>query len=299
MKLLEQNFDNILKCDFELYSINFFELRNLAKSWYKEEDLTAFDNRLQYVNDVDKVDVGVKLCKQSGVLSNLFYAYKEGNRYYLLDGFNRLLSDWSCLEKDTVVYLKVITTELKDSQLMYLMFNLNLWKLYNKGYGGFYLTDFLDRGFRLLLKTKFNIELYNYKDYSTRVRNKRDLDLLEKYFKNEQEYSDSFSYSYVETALLFNNTLIIEDFKELISSNNYLEEPFEHYDMFLYGFAMFLSRQRLKQDLTVYRFSDFVEKLKTDSKFFKKLCGMSGNESTRKNIYAFYNKHYVRLKEND
>jgi len=290
MKLLEKNYDNILKCDFELHSVNLFELRDLVKSWYKEEDLNTFDSRLKYVDDITKDNVEVKLCKQSGVLSNLFYAYREGDRYYLLDGFNRLLSNWSNLEKDTVVYLKVITTELKDNQLMYLMFNLNLWKLYNENYGGFNLKDFLDRGFRLLLKSKFNIKIYDYKDYSTRIRNKRDLDVLEKYFKGEQDYSDAFSYSYIETALLFNNELIIQDFKELVESNNYLKESFNHYDMFLYGFAMFLSRRRLKGDLTIYKFSDFVEKLKVDTKFFKKLCGMSGNDSTRKNIYQFYNR---------
>jgi hypothetical protein len=286
MKKLETTFDDLLNCKYSLYSVKYSELRDIVKSWYDGYNLKDFDNR--YTSN-PRYDIDFKVMRKSGLLTNLFYAYKEDNKFYLLDGFNRLLTDYGELDKDTTVYIKIIEDKLEDYQLMSLMFNLNLWKLYNQKYhSGFSLTDFLDRGFRLLLETKFNITLYFYDTYQTRLRNKNDLDLLDHYFRDENELWDAHKYDYKYVARLFLNKNIINDFKDLLLSNNYLEPVFKNFHMFLEGYARFLSRRRLDSDDTQYKFADFLDLLYKDKTFFKKLQGMSGNDSTRKNIYKFF-----------
>ena len=65
---------------------------------------------------------------------------------------------------------------------------------------------------------------------------------------------------------------------------------FPHYDTFFEGFIRFLSRRRLANDLTDHEFSHYLDLLKADAKFFKKLQGMSWTDSTRQNVYKFFNK---------
>ena len=81
---------------------------------------------------------------------------------------------------------------------------------------------------------------------------------------------------------------VINDLKAIIDGNNYLKNPFGNYHLFLKGFAMYLAFLRFCGNNTPYRFDYFLEKLYADKAFFKKLQGMSGNDSTRKNIFHFY-----------
>ncbi len=170
------------------------------------------------------------------------------------------------------------------------MFQLNLWKLAQGSSinGGFRIFDFLDRGFRLFLYSKFNIEFYRYDDYDTRKRNQHDIEVLDHYFVNEHDFAGYFKYKYDELFILMNNPEVLNDFREILKANDYLEEPFGNYRWFLYGYAMYISELRVKGDKMPYKFETFLEKLYADKKFFKKLVNMSGNDSTRKNIYHFF-----------
>lgn len=287
---LEKSFDTILDCNYTLYSISYKDLREKVKARYNNYNLKSFDNRNNQSNsNLVREDEGLQLIKRSGIVSNMFYAYMDNNEFFLLDGFNRLLTDYGDVNLDTPVYLKVIGGSIEDSKLMYTMFNLNLWKLYNNKYGGFSVVDLFDRGFRLLLHTRFNINLYYYEDYSSRLRDRNDIHLIDMYFRDECKMYDSFKYSYVNADKLFRNKNIISDFKSLINANNYLKAPFKNYCMFLDGYAKFLSRNRLIGDNKEYNFNEVLSILYKDTKFFKKLQGMSGTDSTRINIYTFFN----------
>jgi hypothetical protein len=293
MKKLETTFDDLLGCNYSLYSVRYSELMDTVKSWYDGYNLKEFDNRF---TGNPRYEVDFKVMRKSGLLTNLFYAYKEEDKFYLLDGFNRLLANYGELDKNTTVYIKIIEDKLEDFQLMSLMFNLNLWKLYNENYGGFTLKDFIDRGFRLFLKSKFNVELYYCKTYDERVKYKDDIRILEEYFINEDETSGNFKYDYKHVARLFLNENLLGDFRDLLLNNNYLKQPFSNFHMFLEGYAKFLSWRRLNSDNTQYKFIDFLEILYRDKVFFKKLQGMSGNDSTRKNIYKFFRNTYTPQK---
>lgn len=291
MLKIDSSSDTIIGAQYDLYRIKFSELKALVLSWYKDVDLKEFDNRkIRGKNDEKEV---VEM-KKSGLVCNLFFAYQEGDKSYLLDGFNRLLTDYGTVEQDTTVYLKIITTKLEDQQLMEVMYRLNMWKLYIAGhsYGGFKLYDFLDRGFRLLLHSKFGIDFYNYgegsESYHNRTRNKEDLSVIDQYFVNEADFCADFKTTYEGVQILMSQPNILNDFKAIIKGNDYREEPFKNYHMFLEGYARYLAYLRYKGLTRVFEFDEALQHLYANKAFFKKLQGMSGNDSTRKNIYHFF-----------
>ena len=292
MKKIDDGFDSLLNSKYELYSIQLFELRDLAKSWYKDVDFKKFDNR--FVRG-DKEETFIEM-KRTGIICNYFFAYREDDKYYLMDGFNRLFTDYyGKIDVDCTVYLKVLVDKLEDNQLMSAMFTLNLWKLSHRVYQ-FEIRDFFDRGFRLFIYSKFGIYFYNYDDAFdekwvrkyTKEREYDDVDVLDYYFRNENDSADYFKHSYENVSKLFSQKNIVNDIREIVNSNNYLESPFKNYDYYLKGFIMFLSWKRVLGDNSEYKFKTYLDKLYKDKTFFKKLQGMSRTDCTRKNVYNFY-----------
>jgi hypothetical protein len=273
------------------------ELKSLVRSWYGCDCFDDFDLRGQKNIDEDHI----RLLKKTGLVCNYFYAYKEGDNFFLLDGFNRLLTSYAEIVEDVVVYLKIIVEKLEDNELMSVMLMLNMWKLSKTHHGGFDTQNFFDRGMRLLLFKKFGIKIYHSlgdkEHYNSRIRNNNDFDVLDNYFINEMGFAGYFKLDLKDVMKLLSNKNIIVDLKEIIDSNNYLKPPFSKYDKFLNGFVMFLSRQRLKKDDSEYRFKNFIKKLEADKKFFNKLEKMSWTDSTRKNIYNWYQQ--IENKETD
>lgn len=285
---IDTSTDNIINVEYDLYKTTLSDLKLTAKDWYKDIDFKKFDNR--FVRESDTPNF-IEM-KKSGLICNLFFAYIEDGKYYLLDGFNRLFTEYGAIEADTTVYLKIITTNLSDSQLMEAMYRLNMWKLSeaNHSYGGFRITNFFDRGFSLLLHSKFNIQFYDYKnsEYDKRTRENDDLRIIDRYFINESEMSADFKTTYQGVQILLSQENIINDIKSLIKGNDYRPAPFKNYSLFLEGYAMYLAYLRYKRNNQQYDFDFFLTKLYENKTFFKKLQGMSGNDSTRKNIYHFY-----------
>ena len=89
---------------------------------------------------------------------------------------------------------------------------------------------------------------------------------------------------------------IPETAEELVSLKDY--HALSVYDTFLEGFVMFLSWRRVNGDTGEYKFKTYLDELKKDSKFFKKLQGMSWADSTRKNVYKWFmntNKRGIKI----
>jgi hypothetical protein len=285
---IDSSSDNILNVNYDFFKCNLSDLKILAKSWYEGIDIKSFDKRWV----LEKDEPNLSEMKKSGLICNLFFAYIEDDKYYLLDGFNRLFTDYGAIQEDTIVYLKVITTKLSDHQLMETMYRLNMWKLYesNRSFGGFKIDTFFDRGFRLLLHCKFGIDFYSYTnvEYDKRTRANNDLDLVDQYFVSESDYSASFKTSYEGVNILMSQPNILNDIKSIVKGNDCLKQPFNNYFMFLEGYARYLAYLRYMDNSETYDFDYFLDKLYANKSFFKKLVGMSGNDSTRKNIYNFY-----------
>lgn len=292
-KPIESGYDNIANSNYHLYSIPYNEIKIIVRSWYNDVDLTAFDSISEHSN-VNEVIVN----KVSGIISNLFFAYHENGRYYLLDGFKRLLTEKGNLDLTENVYIKVYTDMLNEHELNKLLYLFNQWKLNTTSsyYGGL-IGNMFDRGIKLFYKVKFNIDIYDWKHnnsaYDNRMRNINDMDILKYYFMYDSDIWQDI-YTNDNLSILMKNERIISDIRNIININNYLIQPFGNYDMFIEGYCKFLSYQRIKNNISDLPFDFYVDELKKDNKFYKKLIGMSGNESTRKNIYNFFKKYETK-----
>ena len=292
-KIIDSNYDEVLAVNYDLCAIRLSELKSLAKEWYKDFDLDSYDIRNDYLLDGKVRDeASIVEMKLTGLAVNYFYVYVEDGEYYLLDGYNRLFTKYASLGVDPIVYVRVITDKCTDNKLMSIMFRLNMWKLNKHRIYQLETDTFFDRGFRLFLNKKFNILLDASSDYNTKVRAESDFRVLDRYFRDEVDYSDSFSYDYENLFKLFSNENIINDFKDFIRANDYMEKPFSNYNYFLNGYIMFVSWRRVIDDNSEYKFDNFLEMLKND-KFYKKLIGMSYTDSTRKNVFKFF-RDYIR-----
>tara|TARA_R110000796_G_scaffold248124_1_gene374529 strand:- start:8358 stop:9236 length:879 start_codon:yes stop_codon:yes gene_type:complete len=286
MRELDSNYDDVLKVSYTLHSIRLSELKKLAESWYENTNLAKFDARSNDRNKNEKVLLEMKL---SGVICNYFYAYQEGDKYYLLDGYNRLFTDYGKLDVDPIVYIKIINEKCSDDKLMSIMFRLNMWKLKERGVGTLKTQEFLDRGFRLFMKKKFNVFIYDYSnsEWGKRKRDNTDFEILNYYFRSETKSVGYFPHNLDNIFRLFSHKNVVKDFRQITKINSYLEQPFNNYETFVFGFVMFLSWRRVSGDDGTYKFTDYLERLKQD-KFYKKLTNMSWTDSTRINVFNFF-----------
>ena len=299
MKKIDTAYDEVLKSNYDLYKVKLSDLKEIAKSWYEGFDLKEFDKRCDHQVGIENDAEKHSFIQAAGVTSNYFFAYKEDDKHYLMDGYNRLFTEYGEKNLDAIVYIKILTTPLKDHELMKAMVYLNAWKLYNSGhsYGGFKIDNFLDRGFRLFMKSKFDITFDSNGEYRTRTREESDFYAIDYYFHGEYEICADFKYPVYAVVQLLGHERIVDDIKELLKSNDYMKQPFPHYQTFFYGFMMFLSRERLRGNMTKQTLEMYIERLKEDKKFFKKLQGMSWTDPTRKNIFKFFEKVEEELKE--
>jgi hypothetical protein len=286
MKKVDEGYDRLLWSNYELHSSTVQELKALAKSWYGDTDLTKFDDR----SVRDSYENSFIEMKRSGLTSNYFFAYRDQDgQHYLMDGFNRLFTNYGDLgDLDSPVYIKIITDELADWQLMHIMFRLNMWKLQGDGHWAFKPDEFFDRGFRLFLSKKLGVDICSYQDsgWRDRTREHSDFDILTTYFRKEWIDSNAFAYSLAGISALMSRETIISDIKQILKLNDYMKQPFGNYRVFLEVYVTFLSSRRVYDgDLRDYSFEYYLDKLKEDTKFFNKFQKMSGTDSTRKNAY--------------
>jgi len=82
MKALETTFDNLIGCNYTLYSVKYSELRDLVRGWYDGYNLKEFDNK--YVGE--RYEIDFKVIRKSGLLTNLFYAQKKITQRIILAG---------------------------------------------------------------------------------------------------------------------------------------------------------------------------------------------------------------------
>lgn len=288
-KIIDSGYDNFIKSEYVTYSINYQDLIEIVKSWYPNENFDNFD--IKSSNQHSRNDVNVMLQKKIGIITNIFLAYNENSSYFLLDGFKRLLSSYQTIDIDSPVYLKVLTSELSDSKLMSLMLELNAWKILDRS-GSDIASNLFDRGWMLFLKYKFKLNVYhgNADSYAERIKYVTDIEILSAYCKNERESVGYFNLDLIELRQLFNNKQIIDDLNELFTINNWVKSAneFHNQDDFILGYAMFLSRERLKNNENNLPYEYFLSCFKKNTKVFKKITNMSGTDSTRKNIYNFY-----------
>lgn len=323
MRRIDSGYDDLLRSNYELYAVKFSELKTLARLWYKNLNIKRYDTRSY---DNHRKDDNLMEMKLSGIVCNYFFAYREGSKtrfdndpkaqevldrmeakYYLMDGFNRLFTDYGETGTDNVVYLKVLTDKLEEHHLMEIMFRLNMWKL--KGTRNWsYLSTFFDRGISLFLYAKFRIRLYSYRTvdhyrligfgtsdkkskitYEMIERTVSDIDMIGEYFKYITDTYEG-SYGYEHIARLFSNERVVDDFREIVQQNKYSDKhpPFKNYRDFFKVFINMMAFRRLMGDIQECKLETYLKRLEVDTKFFKKLKGMSGNIWTKRAVRQFF-----------
>jgi hypothetical protein len=289
-KVIDKSYDELLKVEYYLIAINFKDLKDIVRSWYEGIDFAEFDERATL-----RIQPEFSEMKRAGIICNFFFVYQEGDEHYLLDGFNRLLTDYGEVDVNQTVYVRLITDTLngilKDGDITRIMFHLNTWKLFGRK-DTTKINDYIDRGFRLLLYKKYGITIWKWgrekEDYENKSRYEDDVIVLTKYIKNESEVWDMYVHTLDNLYKLFSNNKSVEDISEILNGNDYKVAPFKNYNRFLRGYAMFLNRVRISGNEDEHKLETYIDILKKDTKFFKKLQGMSGNDHTRKNIYKFF-----------
>ena len=90
MKQVDCGHDSILDVNFELHKFELSELRDAVKGWYPNTDFRDFNSASGNTTN----EIPSSVIKQTGITCNYFFAYREDGNYFLLDGFNRLLTEY-------------------------------------------------------------------------------------------------------------------------------------------------------------------------------------------------------------
>lgn len=135
--------DTLLNVNYEIVNMNAKHLAVILKKTYSENGINI-SSFIEEANSPSNVPLAAYEYQN-------FFLLKDGEKFFLLDGFRRLLLwDVPDMEISVRVYDR---KEISDKQLLQLIVNLN----HTKFFGG--LGAFHKRGFALLLKSIFNIDI--------------------------------------------------------------------------------------------------------------------------------------------
>ncbi len=153
------------------------ELKNVLKK--NGVDYTKYNSNN---NDVNKCDVNPP--NEIYEYQNFFVLQRKNGDLVLLDGFRRLL--WYNAPTTPILVRTYLESELSDQQILTLLVNLNHFKFFSD-------QNYHERGFSLLLKTVFDIDITNMKNSfdaylsSTETKNSySSFGKLSKQYKNEE-----------------------------------------------------------------------------------------------------------------
>lgn len=204
-------------------------------------------------------------------------------KFYLLDGFRRLLYDFNYAKKNLKkdVYIKIYDKKTTDQDMMKIMFHFNLWK-FPQG-----ISVWLDRGWRFFLYHRLGIRLYN-----TGYGEIGHFTLLNPYLgKGRYGDTDYLSKHKVLTSEKFyDDLLLIEEIvkkPDLVDSNEkgYLSKN----SCFAFKLMQYLGAERRKNNLRNMQYNDFI--------IFLRLNINEVNKIKKMGVHGFYIKRIIQLVE--
>jgi hypothetical protein len=144
--------DTVIGADYELQLVSSaLQLSEQLKKTYKSIgiDFRAFNT------DSDGGDVSKNPPTEIYEYQNFFLLKKENGDTVLLDGFRRLL--WYNAPNTPILVRTYKESDLSQSQILSLLINLNHFKFFSS-------SSYQERGFGLLLKTVFDIDITKFRD---------------------------------------------------------------------------------------------------------------------------------------
>lgn len=175
--------DNLIGVNYSL------EIVESAKELSNELKAVLNKNNVDYnayngsPNDFSRKDITTNPPKEIYEYQNFFVLHRTNGDLVLLDGFRRLL--WYDAPS-TPIYVRFYNeSELNSQQILTLLVNLNHFKFFSD-------QAYHERGFSLLLKTVFDIDIMNMKKSfdaylsSSQTQNSYSSNGLNKQAKNEE-----------------------------------------------------------------------------------------------------------------
>lgn len=187
-------------------------------------------------------------------------------KFYLLDGFRRLLYDFNYIKKNRnkEVYVKIYDKRITDQDMMKIVFHFNLWK-FPQG-----IETWMDRGWRFFIYNRLNITLIQEKE----ERLSDHFTLLDNYL-GYGNYSDSnyiTKYKLLTSEKFYDDLRLIDEIvhKETLIHDTSKERWHRKDGEFAVEIFEFLGKERLKDNFKDLKFEDI-------DKFFK----LTANEINR------------------
>lgn len=151
MNELGKLYDSVAKMEYELFSMPYLELKNLVLSGLSmtEKEVIRFDSEYYGVKKQTERPLHVQLGLEQ--MPFLLSYDSKGNRYRLLDGFNRLFGSNRVFEQTVLVKVYQDITQKNWSNIMA---HANAWKITNLN-----IKAMMDRGFKLSLFEHYGIDL--------------------------------------------------------------------------------------------------------------------------------------------
>lgn len=153
--------DTLVDANYELVKVNAKDLSAYLRNSYTSDDINIDDYNADknYTGYSSEKEENNKLEYNPPIeiyeYQNFFLLQKELGDYILLDGFRRLL--WYEAPDHDILVRVYQEEDLSNVKILTLMIHLNHFKFYGGG-------AYLERGFSLLLKSIFNLDIFKYKE---------------------------------------------------------------------------------------------------------------------------------------
>lgn len=151
MKSLGKHKDSLIGVNYELSIMDADQLAKELKATYKALKI-KFDD---FNTSNDGGDVAKNPPAEIYEYQNFFLLERKDGKKVLLDGFRRLL--WYDAPKTPVFVRTYKQADLSDGLVLSLLINLNHFKFFSH-------SSYQERGFGLLLKTVFDIDITKFRD---------------------------------------------------------------------------------------------------------------------------------------
>jgi hypothetical protein len=279
--------DNLVNTEYELTLINAKDLSEYLRSSYELDGINIDQYNEEKISPPRKISSYEKTENENieknppleiYEYQNFFLLQKKSGEYILLDGFRRLL--WYEAPDHEILVRIYQEEDLTNEKILILMIHLNHFKFYGGG-------DYIERGFSLLLKSVFNLDIFKYK---------KAFDAYLSSDKIVNDYGGEYSNNRNKKISTVKNRIINNFF---VSDIKFIQDVNEAGFMVNKMFGAFIYNQRINSDKE-FNTKLFIEKLNENvvlTPLFEKYKNVGTNNSAKSievvnQIMEFYKQFF-------
>jgi hypothetical protein len=279
--------DVLVGAEYDLVSMKAQHISSYLKGLYSSMNINIDDyneakNQTVYLSDKKEYEIieanpPIEIYEYQ----NFFLLQKKTGEYILLDGFRRLL--WYNAPDHDILVRVYQEEDLTSEKILTLMIHLNHFKFYGGG-------AYLERGFSLLLKTIFNLDIFKYKTA---------FDAYLSSDKIKNDYSGDFGNTNNKKLNSVKERIINKHF---VSDVKFIQEINDAGYMVNKMFGAFVYQQRLKTDAEFdsKNFISILKEIKLLSPLIEKYNKVGTNNSADSQkvvntIMDFYSQSFISM----